>query len=754
MTATTSALTVSISLGIETNNAPAGPATLPQDIQALPPITIETSATTGRVPFDTAHSNTTIVSSHLSGGTVTVLPKEHIFTNTDIVSSKDSSNLANEIFAAQFSTYISQTVGRTPVNQSYSADIVTGFSDVKLTINPDQKYIYTQAISGAILPKITEKFLITTAGGPLGTVQALPKSWEATQVFVQSGGDSPAFDFLGTGGQVSYTLANHTNQVGGATSGGNVTYDTAGTHSWTCPAGVTSVAVVCVGTGANGGYQWSSGGGGGGGLGYKNSISVTPGTAYTVVVGAKGSQVSNATNSSGRGGNTYFISEATVCGFGGGRGGTGSTGSNNGGYGGGYTGDGGGRGGNGAWEGSWTRGGGGAGGYSGNGGDGGRNYEGGTLSTGQGGGGGGGNYYSSTYGVGAGGGVGLGGEGANGAGGVTLNAGFGGRGGSGGQDGLDGENPVNSGGLTNGNYQIYGGEYGGGGGGSGTSRGGGYGGIGAVRIVWGSSVAFPSTNVGVAPTVGTSTTQVAGPLPVVTYSSFPANLGIDKILTNKSIITSGATAVIPSHLSTESISNVNVDTNIFSDPPIKFNSTEVSFLTNETSNTFISSSIQKQLNNIEIMTAAEASGAETCSPANLKIITSRNSGRASISDNMTSTSINTNPIGFLDAMPTIVPTVNTTLKFDPSRPKIINTSKDISFGAPTFCSAFLQTIFTANEEPLGYFIEDGYSYFATITDANDPRLTGTTTAASGGGGSGGGGGGETTTSGPVQSWGS
>jgi len=750
---TTSATIVSTSFGVETNNAEAGPSTLPQDIQALPPIQITVAAGSGRAPFSAVHSNTSIVSSHPSGGTVTALPKEQIFANTNIISSKDSAGGPTEIFSAQFSTYISQSVGRTPLIDSYSSDFTTGFFDLKQTINPDQKYIYTQASSGAKLPDITEKFSITTSGGPLGTVQVLPKRWEPTQLNIVSHGQSPAFDFLGTGGQATYTLANHKNQVGGATAGGNAEFITAGTHSWTAPAGVTSVCVVCVGTGANGGYQWSSGGGGGGGLGYKNNITVVPGTAYTIVVGAKGSQVSNATNSSGRGGNTYFISEATVCGFGGGRGGTGTTGSNNGGYGGGYTGDGGGRGGNGAWEGSWTRGGGGAGGYSGNGGDGGRNFEGGTLSSGSGGGGGGGNYYSSTYGVGAGGGVGLGGEGTSGAGGVTLNAGFGGRGGSGGQDGLDGENPVNSGNLTNGNYQIYGGTYGGGGGGSGTSRGGGYGGVGAVRLVWGANVAFPSTNVGVAPAVGTTTTQVTDPQPVFSYSSFPANLGIDKTLTSMSIITSGTTAVIPSHLSDKSLTNISFSTSPLKNPPIQYTSAEISIPTIETNATISSNSIQKELKNIEIITNKPAIGAETCSPTLKKIIIDGSSGRTPISNNITTLSMTTNPLGFLDAMPSTPQPVTINLKVHPSLPKSIDVSKDITLGAPSFCNSISAAIFTANTEPLGFFTEDGISFFAEITDQNDPRLKGTTAAGGGGGGGGGGGdaGGDSST-GPVQSW--
>ena len=261
-----------------------------------------------------------------------------------------------------------------------------------------------------------------------------------------------------------------------------------GTHTWVCPAGVTSICVVAVGSGGTGGYQWSSGGGGGGGLGWKNNIPVTPGQSYTVQVGAPGvTLTTNATNADAMGNNSYFDSESVVCGFGAGRGGTDSTGSGNGGYGGGYTGDGGGRGGNGGYQGSWNWAGGGAGGYSGKGGDGGQNSNNGEA--GQGGGGGAGGWYSSTWGTPGGGGVGLLGEGASG--GTVSQTGQGGRGGSGGEDGSNGE-PLSNGVISNGD--ITGGNYGGGGGGSGTSAGGGPGGQGAVRIIYGPGRAYPSTN--------------------------------------------------------------------------------------------------------------------------------------------------------------------------------------------------------------------------------------------------------------------
>lgn len=96
-----------------------------------------------------------------------------------------------------------------------------------------------------------------------------------------------------------------------------VLFDVPGTYSWIAPRGVTSVSVACVGGGGGGSNVGA--GGGGGGAGYKNNIAVTPGQQYTVVVGAGGAGGSGVTtaNPGADGGNSYFISTATVAGFGG-----------------------------------------------------------------------------------------------------------------------------------------------------------------------------------------------------------------------------------------------------------------------------------------------------------------------------------------------------------------------------------------------------------------------------------------------------
>jgi len=248
---------------------------------------------------------------------------------------------------------------------------------------------------------------------------------------------------------------------------GQVEYTNPGEYVWVAPEDVNSISILCIGGGGGSGSlgAWGGGGtgGGGGGLGYMNNFTVTPGNAYTIVVGAAGGHGEN-----NNGFSSYFYDSTLVKG-GGGLGGyhelvAGSSGQ--GGLGGLFIGNGGGNGGKGG-DGHHAGyrqygGGGGAGGYSGNGGNGGyiENSSGtytyilGTDGTG--GGGAGDGIYAK-----AGGGVGIYGQGSNGiSGGV--------------QQGSGGIGPL----------------FGGGRGGNAPANGG----HGAVRIIWpGDERFFPST---------------------------------------------------------------------------------------------------------------------------------------------------------------------------------------------------------------------------------------------------------------------
>lgn len=92
------------------------------------------------------------------------------------------------------------------------------------------------------------------------------------------------------------------------------------TQSWTAPAGVSMVNLLLVGGGGGGGYSTLAGitcGGGGGGGVVIGDYAVTPGTAYTVTIGAGGAQSTNG------GDTTFSVINVTARGGGGGASGEG-----------------------------------------------------------------------------------------------------------------------------------------------------------------------------------------------------------------------------------------------------------------------------------------------------------------------------------------------------------------------------------------------------------------------------------------------
>jgi hypothetical protein len=116
------------------------------------------------------------------------------------------------------------------------------------------------------------------------------------------------------------------------------------TGTWKCPVGVTAVKVeIRAPGGGSGGMTTNSfgqGGGAGGQYVIKNAFSVTPGTTYTVTIGAVGAAGSaTGPTAGGTGGDTWFSSNdaSGVVGKGGagssGNSGTGASGSTAGGVG-------------------------------------------------------------------------------------------------------------------------------------------------------------------------------------------------------------------------------------------------------------------------------------------------------------------------------------------------------------------------------------------------------------------------------------
>jgi hypothetical protein len=332
--------------------------------------------------------------------------------------------------------------GATSATVSFTAPADSGSSSIT-------RYTATSS-PGGITGTLNQSGSGTITVNGLTTSQAYTFTVTATNSFGTSGASSASNSVTPTiiTGQAIYTVSS-SNPTGGVGTG-PVTFQ------WTCPVGVTSVSIVCVGAGGRS-FGGSVMGGGGAALAYTNNYSVTPGSNYSVSVGyglgasqssARTSKFSSGVCEAQGGGDSfsnsgYNYAGAVVYGDGGigGPGGKGTT--------------------------SAGGGGGGAGGYSG------QPSSGGGLgaaagipasaTSGVNGAGGGGN--SSLDG----GGVGIFGQGTNGA--------AGGGAGSGGS------------GIT----------YGGGGGAiygspGGTTK---SGGDGVVRIIWpGNTRTFPSTNVG------------------------------------------------------------------------------------------------------------------------------------------------------------------------------------------------------------------------------------------------------------------
>jgi hypothetical protein len=109
-------------------------------------------------------------------------------------------------------------------------------------------------------------------------------------------------------------------------SHGQTTTPFTSSSTWTCPAGVTSIQVEAYGAGGGGGFgglsnRYGGGGGGGGGYSKNTSITVTPGTTYTITVGSGGiggtANTTAAANGSNGGNSTVTFGSTTITAIGG-----------------------------------------------------------------------------------------------------------------------------------------------------------------------------------------------------------------------------------------------------------------------------------------------------------------------------------------------------------------------------------------------------------------------------------------------------
>lgn len=113
-----------------------------------------------------------------------------------------------------------------------------------------------------------------------------------------------------------------------------VTYSTPGSFTFTVPGGVTKLRVEVAGAGGSGGTAgqgddgWQAGGRGGNGAKVNTTMSVTPNTSITVVVGAGGAAPGGYNRNGNTGGSSSVGSITAAGGSGGRRGEEGTSGAN------------------------------------------------------------------------------------------------------------------------------------------------------------------------------------------------------------------------------------------------------------------------------------------------------------------------------------------------------------------------------------------------------------------------------------------
>lgn len=128
----------------------------------------------------------------------------------------------------------------------------------------------------------------------------------------------------------------NSNSIAGTPALTRQTFTTVGSTSWAAPKNIFTVdyLVVAGGGGSGGGYDTGAGGGGGGGMVLTGSLSVVPGTAYSVIVGdggAAGTSIrSPAAETQGGAGEISVFASVSAGGGGGGWGSRLPSGQNNG----------------------------------------------------------------------------------------------------------------------------------------------------------------------------------------------------------------------------------------------------------------------------------------------------------------------------------------------------------------------------------------------------------------------------------------
>jgi len=215
------------------------------------------------------------------------------------------------------------TADRTFTITQVLPDAPTGVTASKTSTAGAVSVAFTPATTGAAATSYTA---VSSPGGITGTASSSPIT-----VSGLTEGASYTFTVYATNASGSGFSSSASSAVN-APAATKVKFTS--TQSWTVPAGVTQLQIVAVGGGGGGGGASTTGigsstggGGGGGAIVYNNAVAVTPGTSYTITIGAGGT--SSSTGTSGTGGTTSVGALLTAAGGGGGSrgGGAGSGGS-------------------------------------------------------------------------------------------------------------------------------------------------------------------------------------------------------------------------------------------------------------------------------------------------------------------------------------------------------------------------------------------------------------------------------------------
>lgn len=181
-------------------------------------------------------------------------------------------------------------------------DGMTFNGSITMVSRPDVPIIGTATATGESTATVSYTAPIYNGGATIISYTAVSTPSGITSTLSQAGSGTITVSGLAEGTNYTFTVY-ATNSEGNSESSepsnqittdapvtGQVTLTNTATTTWTVPAGVTSVSVVCVGGGGgfnvNGPYKYS-GGAGGAALAYGNNLSVTPGEVISVQVGAR-----------------------------------------------------------------------------------------------------------------------------------------------------------------------------------------------------------------------------------------------------------------------------------------------------------------------------------------------------------------------------------------------------------------------------------------------------------------------------------